>query len=120
MHLSHSAAAVVSLTLLTGPAIAEGPVGYYRQPSLRGDVIVFVAEGDLWSVSAAGGRAGRLTTHLATERWPAISPDGRTVAFVAQYEGPTEVYTMPIEGGRPTRHTYGIDNARVAGWTPDG
>ena len=120
MHPAHSAAAVVSLTLLTAPAIATGPVGYYRQPSLRGDVIVFVAEGDLWAVSAAGGRAGRLTTHPATERWPAISPDGRTLAFVAQYEGPTEVYTMPLEGGRPTRWTYGIDNARVAGWTPDG
>ena len=27
---------------------------------------------------------------------------------------------MPLGGGRPTRWTYGIDNARVAGWTPDG
>jgi len=119
VYQAHSTAAVFSLTLLAGTAIAAGPVGYYRQPSLRGEVIVFVAEGDLWSVAAAGGQAGRLTTHLATERWPAISPDGRTIAFVAQYEGPTEVYTMPIEGGRPTRRTYGIDNARVAGWTGD-
>ncbi len=120
MQRAHSAAAVFSLTLLAGTAIAAGPVGYYRQPSLRGEVIVFVAEGDLWSVPAAGGQAGRLTTHLETERWPAISPDGRTIAFIAQYEGPTEVYTMPVEGGRPTRRTYGIDNARVTGWTRAG
>ena len=27
---------------------------------------------------------------------------------------------MPVEGGRPTRRTYGIDNARVTGWTRAG
>ena len=26
-------------------------------------------------------------------------PDGRTVAFSAEYEGPLDVYTMPVEGG---------------------
>ena len=36
----------------------------------------------------------------------AISPDGRTIAFSASYEGPTEVYTMPIDGGLPVRRTF--------------
>ncbi len=120
MHRICPAIVAFSILLLTAPAIAAGPVGYYRQPSLRGRIIVFVAEGDLWVVSAGGGQARRLTTHPATERWPALSPNGATLAFVAQYEGPTEVYTMPVEGGRPTRRTYGISNARVAGWVRDG
>ena len=45
--------------------------------------------------------------------------DGKTVAFSAEYEGPTEVYTMPVDGGLPQRRTWDGD-AAVAGWTPDG
>ncbi|MHC5007366.1 MAG: S41 family peptidase [Planctomycetota bacterium] len=111
---------VFSILLGGGPAMGEGPTGYYRQPALHNDTIVFVAEGDLWKVPADGGAAVRLTTHPGEETTPAISPDGGLVAFVARYEGPTEVYTMPIDGGRPTRRTYGIDAARVTGWTPEG
>ncbi|MHC4142384.1 MAG: S41 family peptidase, partial [Planctomycetota bacterium] len=111
---------VFSILLGGGPAMGEGPTGYYRQPALHNDTIVFVAEGDLWKVPADGGAAVRLTTHPGEETTPAISPDGGLVAFAARYEGPTEVYTMPIDGGRPTRRTYGIDAARVTGWTPEG
>jgi tricorn protease len=101
------------------PASAAGP-GYFRQPALHGDTVVFVAEGDLWTVPLAGGRAARLTTHPAAEGNPAISPDGKSVAFTARYEGPTEVYVMPLAGGRPQRLTF--DGARIShvGWTPDG
>ncbi len=112
-----------------GPAGARAPaaasdLGYYRFPTLRGNTIVFTAEGDLWTVPASGGEARRLTTHLAEETHPAISPDGRTLAFTAGYDGPAEVYTMPIEGGVPTRHTWdGLPGTRgdlVLGWTTDG
>ena len=48
-----------------------------------------------------GGVASRLTSHPADESYPAISPDGTTLAFSAAYEGPTEVYTMPLAGGSP-------------------
>jgi tricorn protease len=115
-----AAALVASILLCAGPAIGQGAVGYYRQPALHADGIVFVAEGDLWKVPTAGGVASRLTTHAGEETYPAISPDGVLLAFVARYEGPTEVYTMPLDGGRPTRRTYGIGTARVTGWTPNG
>jgi tricorn protease len=110
---------MLSVLACTG-AFAEAPVGYYRQPALSGDTIVFVAEGDLWKVSVEGGAATRLTSHPAGESEPAVSPDGKTVAFVARYEGPAELYTMPLEGGRPTRRTYGVEAISVSGWTPDG
>ncbi len=93
--------------------------GYYRYPAIHGDTIIFTAEGDLWSVGVKGGAARRLTSHPGMEIYPAISPDGRTVAFSAQYEGPMDVYTMPVEGGLPQRRTWDGD-AAVAGWTPDG
>src|SRR5579885_1026483 len=100
------------------PAYAD-ELGYYRQPTIHGDTIVFVAEGDLWSVGLAGGRATRCTTHPAGEGNPATSPDCTMVAFTARYEGPPDVYVMPLRGGRPRRLTF--DGARISyvGWTPD-
>lgn len=101
-------------------ASAQNTAGYYRFPSIHGDTIVFTAEGDLWRVSVNGGTAQRLTTHAGFEMLPAISPDGKWVAFTGQYEGPQEVYVMPLAGGLPKRLTFEGEAALVRGWTPDG
>lgn len=119
-------------TLLVGPVVhgdnkadssnaaaSKTRPGYYRYPAIHGDTIIFTAEGDLWVVSAKGGAARRLTSNPGQETSASISPDGTTVAFSAEYEGPQEVYTMPVDGGLPQRRTW-EGNAGVAGWTPDG
>lgn len=98
---------------------AQANRGYYRSPAIHGDTIVFVAEGDLWQVPVRGGVARRLTTHPGEESSPAFSPDGKTLAFTANYEGPAEVYTIPAQGGLPARRTFEGGSARVIGWTPD-
>lgn len=49
-----------------------------------------------------------------------LSPDGTTLAFSAEYEGPTELYTMPAAGGPPTRRTFQGSTAVAVGWTPEG
>jgi tricorn protease len=107
------------LILIAFASTVFGKAGYYRSPSIHGNTIVFTAEGDLWTVSTMGGTAERLTSHTGYESRAAISPDGSLVAYSAQYEGPTEVYTIPIQGGRPTRRTFEGDAAAI-GWTPDG
>ncbi len=94
--------------------------GYFRYPAIHGNTIVFTAEGDLWKVSADGGTAQRLTTDYGQELYAAISPDGSTIAFTGAPEGANEVYTMPIEGGLPTRRTFDGGPTRVVGWTHDG
>jgi len=99
---------------------ATGVAGYYRFPEIHGDTIVFAAEGDLWITSADGGIAQRITTHPSEETDPVISPDGQTLAFTARYEGPAELYTMPLSGGVPTRQTYEADTSIATTWTPDG
>ena len=93
----------------TPAAEPAGAQGYYRSPTLHGDTIAFVAEGDVWTVGITGGVARRLTSHPGDEASPQISPDGRLIAFAATYEGPTEVYTMPLQGGSPTRRTFAAE-----------
>ena len=102
-----------------GADTAAGRAGYYRGPAVHGDTIVFSSEGDLWTVSVHGGVAHRLTSAPGKEDMPTLSPDGQTVAFRAQYEGPEEVYTMPIAGGLPERQTWD-GGAEPVGWNPDG
>ena len=59
--------------------------GYYRYPAIHGETIIFTSEGDLWSVSAQGGFARRITSNAGSEAMAVISPDGETVAFRAEY-----------------------------------
>src|SRR5262245_64289556 len=103
---------LVCLMALVTVAVAEPRAGYYRYPSIHEKTIVFTAEGDLWIVPIEGGAARRLTSHPGQETYAAISPDGKTVAFTAEYEGPAEVYTISIDGGMPARRTWDGGRAR--------
>ena len=107
------------VALLVSLAATAAP-GYFRYPDLHGDTIVFTAEGDLWQANIEGGEATRLTSHPAEEKEPAISPDGKLVAYAAKYEGSTEVYLIPVTGGVPKRLTYESSSVRVHGWSADG
>lgn len=103
-----------------------------RFPSTNGSEVVFSYAGDLYKVPVNGGEAQRLTSHIGYEMFSKFSPDGKTIAFTGQYDGNTEVYTVPSTGGEPLRITYTATNARddigdrmgpnniVMGWTPDG
>jgi tricorn protease len=78
-----------------------------RFPSLNGNRVVFTYAGDLYTVSASGGVARRLTSDpKGFEMFARFSPDGKTLAFTGQYDGNTEVYVMPSDGGEPQRLTY--------------
>ena len=100
-----AAAAAGTAAASTGAAGTTGTTGFYRQPTLQGEQVYLVAEGDLWRVGLQGGAALRLTTHPGLESQPAVSPDGRWLAFTGQYDGGTEIYLMPVAGGPPRRLT---------------
>lgn len=103
-----------------------------RFPSTNGKEVVFSYAGDLYKVSINGGQAQRLTSDIGYEMFAHYSPDGKSIAFTGQYDGNTEVYLIPAEGGEPKRMTFTATNSRddlgdrmgpnniVMGWTPDG
>lgn len=107
--------ASVALFGLT-PLASHAAPGYLRDPSLAGSSLVFDDEDSVWSVPLQGGTATRLTTPIGTDPHPLISPDGRQIAFLADYDGPQEIYVMPIEGGTPRRVTWENQNVVPIGW----
>jgi len=109
-----------SCALIALAPAAQAADAYFRFPTIAGDQAVFTAEGDLWRVPLTGGSATRLTTHPAEETNAVASPDGKWLAFTAAYDGPPEVYLMPIAGGAPKRLTFEGGRATPVGWTKAG
>ena len=111
---------VLAAAVVGWPHSAESAPAYYRYPTLSRDTLVFASEGDLWRAPAQGGTAVRLTSHIEVESNPALSPDGRWVAFNGKYDGATEVYVMSVRGGAPRRLTFEGGGVSVRGWTREG
>jgi len=115
----------VSLVFLCIPLLAAAALAQanqplmMRNPTLSKTQIVFSYAGDLWRVSRDGGEATRLTNGIGNEYGPIFSPDGRWIAFTGEYDGNTDVYVIPANGGVPRRLTYHPGNDTVLGWTPD-
>jgi tricorn protease len=125
---------LLSTLLLCLPVLvsAQEEARLLRFPTINGNQIVFSYAGDLYTVPVSGGMARKLTSDAGYEMFSHFSPDGSTIAFTAQYDGNTEIYTIPSKGGVPARltitATLGRDdisdrmgpNNIVMGWTPDG
>jgi len=77
-----------------------------RFPSIHGNQVVFSYAGDLYTVTSSGGTARKLTNDEGYEMFARFSPDGKWIAFTGQYDGNTEVYVIPSEGGVPKRLSY--------------
>ena len=80
--------------------------GYFRFPSIHNDNVVFVSEDDLWIININNPIARRLTSNYGNVTSPLISPDGKTIAYIGQEDGNTEIFTMPLNGGQSKRITY--------------
>ena len=90
------------------------------QPAVSTDRIAFIYAEDLWVANTDGSNARRLTVDEGIESDPYFSPDGSLIAFSAQYDGNTDVFTIPADGGVPQRMTWHPGNDIVKGFSPDG
>ena len=87
--------------------MAQDEARLLRFPAVHGNQVVFTCAGDLYTVDRNGGEARKLTNdENGYEMFARFSPDGKHIAFTGQYDGNTEVYLIPAEGGIPKRLTY--------------
>lgn len=110
----------ISLPDSIGNGIDISDTKLLHQPAMSEDHIAFVYAGDLWIADIDGQNVRRLTSDEGAESNPAFSPDGKLIAFSAQYDGNTDVFTIPVQGGIPKRLTYHPGSDNVMGFTPDG
>jgi len=99
-------------------------------PNTSDTEITFIYGGDVFVVPLNGGLARRITTSLGIEQFPRFSPNGKTIAFIGNYDGNADIYTVPNYGGQPFRVTYGVDlpnlpdrmgpDKIIMQWTKDG
>lgn len=98
---------------------APGSTRMLRMPTVSATHVAFAYAGNIWIVDRSGGTARRVTSFQGQATNPQLSPDGRTLAFSADYGGDPDVYVVPVEGGEPTRLTWHPGADVVQGWTPD-
>jgi hypothetical protein len=88
--------------------------------------IVFSRKGDddrfhLYAAAPDGSAVRQITDDATNDTDPAVSPDGRTVAFVHELDqGVRVVATIPIEGGTVTWHTAEDLDASDPAWSSNG
>ncbi len=75
----------------------------------------------IWSVALDGNAAPRqLTTAAASASRPAISPDGKSIAFVRSVDKKPQVHVLSLSGGEARQITYSANGASSPKWSPDG
>ena len=109
---------ILFLVLIFNSLQAESHLMRYADVS--SDKIVFTYESDLWLVAFEGGKAKRITRSNGLEVFAKFSPDGKMLAFTANYDGGSDVYIMAVDGGIPKRLTYHPAQDLVLDWFPDG
>ncbi|MBX2858395.1 MAG: PDZ domain-containing protein [Cellvibrionaceae bacterium] len=101
-----------------------------RFADIHKDKVAFVHAGDIYIAPTQGGQASQLTSGTGLELFPKFSPDGKYIAFSAEYSGNRQVYVMTAKGDNLRQLTFYNDvgkmaprggfDYRILDWTPDG
>jgi Tol biopolymer transport system component len=72
------------------------------------------APSSIWTASASGSDSALVTDATYLNTCPVWFPDGRSILFVSDRDGPRDVYRQPVSGtgrprGNPDRITSGLD-----------
>ncbi|MHC1705866.1 MAG: PDZ domain-containing protein [Tenuifilaceae bacterium] len=114
----------ILVSLLSVPFLSWGvntvDTRMLAQPAISATNIAFIYAEDLWIANLDGSQPRRLTVDEGVESNPYFSPDGKLIAFNAEYDGNLDVYIVPVEGGIPQRLTWHPGFDGVKGFTTDG
>ena len=74
----------------------------------------------LWRVSTKGGAPERLTAAKGDDHQPQISPDGRSVYFLSDRGGASQIHRLPLDGGEAEQITALPQGVTLYDLSPDG
>ncbi|HEY3381750.1 MAG TPA: S9 family peptidase [Vicinamibacterales bacterium] len=75
---------------------------------------------DIWMLGLASRQLRRMTYSPKGASSPRWSPDGKTIAFLSDREGGTQIHLLPADGGEATKLTGGKNSVQAFDWAPDG
>ena len=93
-------------------------------PRLSRDYVLYVAgrggEQGIWTLTQGASREIWSSPHALIVGVPAISPDGRRIAFVAREDDRTTLYVIDGDGAHPTVIADALELRGNPAWAPDG
>jgi dipeptidyl aminopeptidase/acylaminoacyl peptidase len=106
--------------VLVALAVAKPAEETLTQSSKGHPPIAFEEEGDIWVATRM--HPANLTPDTASynDVDPAVSPDGRKVAFASDRDGDFEIYLANVGTGELQRVTDNAVDDRDPAWSPDG
>lgn len=113
-------ACLVPHTIIGGEDTQRPPAGMLRHPAISAEYIAFGYATQLWIAPRDGGIARPVASPAGSALFPAFSPDGRHIAFLANYDGQRDIHVIPTEGGVPRRLTTHPGQKHIHGWSRDG
>lgn len=78
---------------------------------------------DIYTKSVTGNTVTQLTSDPGNDTMPAISPDGKRLAFCSDRNGNWDIYVLPLDGGspgQPVQLTSSPTQELHPSWSPDG
>jgi serine/threonine-protein kinase len=88
--------------LLLGGEDTHNPASWSRNATLAFYEVYGSAGRDIW-LHLPDGHTRPLVATPANERAPALSPDGRWMAYTSDGSGTDEIYVQSVDGGTPAR-----------------
>ena len=85
-----------------------------------GKRVYYNAAGQIATQQVQGGKERVLTKSAGRNNWPAVSPNGKRIAFGSSRHGNHEIYTMKTDGSDVRRLTKSAGLDMRPSWSPDG